>query len=369
MRIRSCIGLVAAIAFVVLLQAPTVAADDPVPGLPTPPAAPAAPAAPDVAVSPSVGDGGAGIDVGVGETALQIGAGPGGVSLGVRPRGSRTAPKAPADAGVPVGTPGDRPGRSLRPGSAGSAVLFGAADGKAGAGTAGTKGSRHASPGSRRTHVGTAPRVGRKQEQAAAGQRRYLPPFFEIIERIPTAFKIGLFALALLALTVWASWVRARRRIERNAFVDPVTGIANEAAFEGLLDRELERARRYKRPLALLLLDVSEARHGRLLHDQALRAVTTAIRERVREGDIIARTGPSRFAIISPEATQASAETLSRALELRLEEMRLHVLIGAVERQATDLAGDHLLARAEAAITFREVARERPRGRPLLRAA
>ena len=199
--------------------------------------------------------------------------------------------------------------------------------------------------------------------------RRSLPPVLVFVERIPTAVRIGLFALALMALAVWALWVRQRRRLERNAFVDPVTGIANEPAFEGLLERELERARRYKRPLALLVLDVSEAVHGRLLQDQRLRAVTTAIRERLREGDIIARTGPSRFGVISPEATAASADTLARALELRLEKMRLHVIVAAVERQPTDLSAGKMLARADATIAAREVARDRPRARPLLRVA
>jgi diguanylate cyclase (GGDEF)-like protein len=363
MRTKILTAAIAGTSLVALVQPAVVAAEGPVPDLPAPPPLP------NVTVTPSVGDGGAGIDVGVGETALQIGAGPGGLSLGTRPRGSTPTPRAPgADAGVPVRTPGDRPGRSLRRGS-GSAVLFGPATGKAGAARA--KGARGASPGSRgrRSHARTDPSALGADVAAANGSHRSVPPFLEFVERIPTAFKIALFALALIALSVWAAWVRARRRLERNAFVDPVTGIANEPAFDGLLERELDRARRYKRPLALLVLDVSEARHGRLLHDQALRAVTTAIRERAREGDIIARIGPSRFAIISPEATAAAADTLARALELRFEEMRLHMVVGAVERQPTDLSARHLLARAESAIASHEVARERPRGRALLRAA
>jgi diguanylate cyclase (GGDEF)-like protein len=361
MRTKLSTAAIAAITLFALLQPPSVAADGALPDLPTPPATP------DVTVTPSVGESGAGINVGVGETSLQIGAGPGGVSLGTRPRGSATTPRAPgADAGVPVSIPRDRRGRSrtTRSGTGGP-VLFGPAR----SGAAHSDGARPSSPVGRRTHVPTDPSAAGAGKPSAkkAGS---VPPFLELVDRIPTAFKIALVALALIALAVWGAWVRARRRLERNAFVDPVTGVANAAAFEGLLERELERATRYKRPLALLVLDVSEARNGRLLHDQALRAVTTAIRERVREGDIIiARIGPSRFAIISPEATAASAETLGRALQLRLEEMRLHGLVGAVERQPSDLSAEHLLTRAEAALAASEVARERPRGRAMLRAA
>jgi len=363
MSTRISTAAIAAISLVALLQPPAVAAEGPVPDLP------ATPSVPNVTVTPNVGDGGAGIGVGVGDTALQIGAGPGGVSLGTRPRGSTTPPRAPdADAGVPVSTPRDRRGRSRSRGSGSrSPVLF--APETHGAGAA--PGARRDSPNNRRTRVPThraAPSGA--NPPAATDTSSSVPPFFELVDRVPTPFKLALVALALIALAVWGAWVRTRRRLERNAFVDPVTGVANAAAFEGLLERELERATRYKRPLALLVLDVSEAKNGRLLHDNALRAVTAAIRERVREGDIIiARIGPSRFAIISPEATAASAETLGRALELRLEEMRLHGLVGVVERQPSDISAKHLLTRAEAALSAREVARERPRGRSMLRAA
>jgi diguanylate cyclase (GGDEF)-like protein len=364
MRTKVFTAMVAATALATLLQPVAATADGPVPGLPAPPNAS------DISVTPSAGEGGIGIDVGVGETVLQIGAGPGGVSLGVRPRGSAARPPG-ADAGVPVGIPRDRPGRSGIAGTGGRGGLLFASPtpgGAAGAGR-GDAGRREASHG--RRAGGAAHRTDSHRPKPASKRtgRRSLPPFIEFIDRIPTAVKVGLFALALMALAVWAAWVRERRRLERNAFVDPVTGIANEPAFDGLLERELERAKRYKRPLALLVLDVSEAVHGRLLQDQRLRAVTAAIRERAREGDIFARTGPSQFAVISPEATAASADTLARALELRLEEMRLHVIVAAVERQPTDLSAKQMRARAEATIAAREAARERRRSRPLMRVA
>ena len=108
-------------------------------------------------------------------------------------------------------------------------------------------------------------------------------------------------------------------------------------------------SKRYKRPLALILLQAEGGEHAGLLtlRDQTLRDVTAAIRKRIREGDTIARLDHSRFAVISPEATAASAETVARALELRLEGLRVHVATGTAERQATDLGGRDLVARAE----------------------
>jgi diguanylate cyclase (GGDEF)-like protein len=363
MRTKFFMAMVAATALATLPQPAAATAEGPVPDLPAPPTAP------DVSVTPVVGEGGLGIDVGVGDQVLQFGAGPGGVSLGVRPRGSARPPGP--DAGVPVRSPGDRPGRSGTAGAGGrGGLLFTPAitSGAAG-GQAAPHGRSHGRKGQATRSVKHHPAARQPASSQKGKGRRSLPPVIVFLERIPTVVRIGLFALALMALAVWAAWVRERRRRERNAFVDPVTGIANEPAFEGLLGRELERAKRYKRPLALLALDVSEAVHGRLLQDQRLRAVTGAIRERLREGDTIARIGASRFAVISPEATAASAETLARALERRLEELRLHVIVAAVERQPTDLSADRMLARAEAKIAAHEAARDRPRSRQLLRVA
>lgn len=326
---------------------------------------------PNVSVTPSVGSGGAGAEVGVGETTLHAGAGAGGVSAGTRPTTPTTSSPAAtsspsAGESLPVRTPGDRP--ATRTGGGSTGAVFSARSGGTEAGDGGRRnqetqaaGTSANRPAARDSAAATAvPAATRRSEQ---------PPFFELVDRIPTGVKLGLVALALVALAMWASWIRARRRLEKNAFVDPVTGVANAAALEGLLARELDRARRYKRPLALLVLELSESRHNRLSHDQVLRDATAAIRERLREGATIARLGPSRFAVICPEATATSAETLRRALELRLEEMRMHVAVGTAERQPTDLHAADLLARAEAAIEAPEAAPARPRGRAVLRAA
>ena len=360
----------AAVSLAVLLAIPAGAlAAGPLPDAPV--AMPALPDTPSVTVTPT-GDG-ATVEVGSGDTVLGVGAGKGGLSVGTRPRGSKpgAGSGSPVDS-VPVSTPGDRPGRRLRSTIGGpGAVVFGSPsthgravrlDGKR-SGTrspdgAGAAGRRHGpSPSA------AAPPAGRENSRLA--------PFMEFVDRVPPLVRAGIALLALIALAVWAAWVRVRRRLAQNAFVDPITGIANAAAFESLLERELERAKRYKRPLALVLLEVGAPEHTGLLtlRDQTLRDVTEAIRGRIREGDTIARLSLSRFAVISPEATVASAETLARALELRLEELRVHVAAGIAERQPTDLGPRDLVARAAAGLTQPAEPGEPVRLRPALRAA
>jgi diguanylate cyclase (GGDEF)-like protein len=328
---------------------------------------PATPVSPGVSVGAEPADGGAGVDVGVGDTTLHLGAGTGGLSVGTRPRISSPATGG-GEGKAPVSTPGDRPGREPLSGDGPRAVLFGPAAGTAAAATRG--GGREATGGEREGRRTAAPRKSIAPAAGDEGTGSAQAPFLEFVDRIPWPLKLGLVVLGLIALATWAAWVRARRRLERNAFVDPVTGIANGPAFAGLLERELDRARRYKRPLALLMLDVGIAR-GRLpgLQEQDLRDVTAAIRERLRKGDIVARLETRRFAVICPEATAASAQTLRRALELRFEDMRLHVATGVVERQPTDLGARDLIARAEADISPSATGASRPRGRAVLRAA
>ena len=118
-------------------------------------------------------------------------------------------------------------------------------------------------------------------------------------------------------------------------------------AFEQLLEREWQRAVRYRRPLGLLLLDVEQRGGGiRLLGERDARAAVDDISNEVRESDTVARLSQSRFAVICPEAPQGSIETLAHALELRLEERRLRCWAGFAERADDDGSPTDLVTRA-----------------------
>jgi GGDEF domain-containing protein len=154
-------------------------------------------------------------------------------------------------------------------------------------------------------------------------------------------------ALALIAIALWGLWVRGRRRLDQNAYVDPDTGVANMEAFEQMLEREWQRAMRYRRPLGLLLLDVEQSGAlGSLLGERDARAAVDDISKEVRESDTVARLAQSRFAVICPEAPQGSVETLAHALELRLEERRLRCWAGFAEGGDGDAHPTDLVTRA-----------------------
>jgi diguanylate cyclase (GGDEF)-like protein len=336
---------------------------------------PTLPGSPSVTVT-NVG-GGAGAEVGAGDTAVGVGAGTSGVGVTTHARGT-SQPKSSPDLGEPVSAPVIAPrrpagdGRLAQPGSGGAGgTVFGPGLGGKAAGTAA---ARSGKPG-RAVRNGPKTSPVRQDEQSVTPDvGRTTPwPFYELVDRIPAAVWAGFGALFAVALALWFGWVKDRRRLSRNAFVDPVTGTANAAAFTGMLDRELDRATRYKRPLGLLLLDVSEPdrEDGKLLRlrDTTRREASEAISAGIREADTIAALGSDRFAVICPEATAVSVQTLARALERRLEDLRIHVKVGVAERDGTDESAGDLLARAEADLAAQRPAAPRRRLERILHAA
>jgi two-component system cell cycle response regulator len=159
----------------------------------------------------------------------------------------------------------------------------------------------------------------------------------------------GLVALALIATAMWMLWIRGRRRLERNAWVDTETGAMNVVAFETLLAQEWTRSVRYQRPLGLLLLELDEAAPDGVRRPLSGRRATEAreaISERAREADIVAQVSSTRVAVICPESSHGSVETLAHALERSLEMQQVHARVGMGERLETDRGPADLVARA-----------------------
>jgi diguanylate cyclase (GGDEF)-like protein len=104
---------------------------------------------------------------------------------------------------------------------------------------------------------------------------------------------------------------------------DSLTKLMNRRALNRLLDAELERARRFNTPLAVLMIDVDHFkqyndRMGHLLGDDALRAVADVLKSSVRKVDAVARFGGEEFCVVLPRTDEAAgvevAEKLLRAV-------------------------------------------------------
>jgi diguanylate cyclase (GGDEF)-like protein len=115
-------------------------------------------------------------------------------------------------------------------------------------------------------------------------------------------------------------------RLQAEARLDAKTGLYNSRHFAHALERELSRAKRYERPLSLIMVDLDLLRNtnntfGHLAGDAVLRGVGDIFRAQVRTHDVPARFGGEEFAIIlpetSPEQALELAERIRRAVAVR----------------------------------------------------
>ncbi len=113
---------------------------------------------------------------------------------------------------------------------------------------------------------------------------------------------------------------RRFREARQLADLDALTGLHNRRFFHETLGREVARAHRYGRRLALVVFDLDDFkaindRIGHLAGDSVLAEVAERVRSVVRSADIACRVGGDEFGIILPESTLADAEQLSRRMQ------------------------------------------------------
>lgn len=107
------------------------------------------------------------------------------------------------------------------------------------------------------------------------------------------------------------------KRLQLSAVTDPLTGLYNRRLFSETFEKELNRARRYGHPLALVILDLHRFkevndRYGHPRGDQVLQCAATTLQKTLRTSDSAFRIGGDEFALILPQTDSAQAIALSR---------------------------------------------------------
>jgi diguanylate cyclase (GGDEF)-like protein len=169
-------------------------------------------------------------------------------------------------------------------------------------------------------------------------------------------------ALEGIARRAGPALVTARRFAEARqlAELDLLTGLYNRRSFHESLQREVARARRYERRLALIVLDLDDFKRindgfGHLAGDGVLAEVGRRILATVRTADIPCRFGGDEFAVILPESTRADADLLAGRLVAAVSAApfekagAVHASAGVAELERKDGSND-LFERADLAL-------------------
>jgi diguanylate cyclase (GGDEF)-like protein len=115
--------------------------------------------------------------------------------------------------------------------------------------------------------------------------------------------------------------------LEEQAITDGLTGLANHRHFYDRLHEEVARARRYRFPLSLLMLDIDDFKrfndaHGHQAGDEALRLVGAILKLGLRQKiDLAARYGGEEFTAILPNTALGGATVAGTRLANEIAEL------------------------------------------------
>jgi diguanylate cyclase (GGDEF)-like protein len=164
----------------------------------------------------------------------------------------------------------------------------------------------------------------------------------------------------------------ANEEVKRLAITDPLTGCYNRRFFDEIGRRELERHRRYGKPLSVMFVDLNRFKHlndrfGHDTGDHVLRTLGALLQRQVRQSDYVIRWGGDEFLLLltcTAEEGAVKAEELKAAFAQERDasslpaDIGLSVGVAAVEESAETLS--HAIRVADAEMYRDKLAERRP---------
>ena len=145
------------------------------------------------------------------------------------------------------------------------------------------------------------------------------------------------------------------------AYVDPLTGVNNRAAFDRRIEQEFELSRRHDNNLCLMMLDIDRFKQindncGHLVGDAVLKRFAACIQDCMRRSDIFFRYGGEEFCILLRNTQMRGAKLLAERMRQRIEteslqfediSLSITVSIGVAQQALSDSHYNRLLKRAD----------------------
>ena len=159
--------------------------------------------------------------------------------------------------------------------------------------------------------------------------------------------------------------LEAQKALRIQATHDFLTGIHNRAAIMGILNQEINRTRRCKNPVGVLMADIDTFKnindtHGHPAGDAVIKEVANRIQDSLREYDHVGRFGGEEFLIVVPEIQHADLHALANRIrkaiadtpmDLPLLEITVTLSIGgALLNRSSSCTINELIAQSDEAL-------------------
>ena len=152
--------------------------------------------------------------------------------------------------------------------------------------------------------------------------------------------------------------------LHHRAIVDGLTGLYSRRHFENQLREHSNLARRYNKPLSLIMIDIDNFklvnnRYGHPSGDAVLAEVATVLKANVRDCDSVFRYGGEEIAVILPETavkhSRAIAERIRKTVNEKVflagrHSIRMTISLGIAELDHASKSYDDLVSRADQAL-------------------
>mgnify|MGYP001035147981 CR=1 FL=1 len=177
-----------------------------------------------------------------------------------------------------------------------------------------------------------------------------------MISLIAIGFYVLLHAHEVYELRLGALMAQLRDKAQ----TDPLTRLANRGWFQENFARELKKAHRLERALALIMFDVDyfksvNDRFGHQAGDRVLVALAEHARLAMRDYDLVSRWGGEEFVAMLPDTDIETARMIAERLREQIASMELPEIgqvtcsFGVAQYRSGE-SGDSLINRADAAL-------------------
>jgi diguanylate cyclase (GGDEF)-like protein len=117
----------------------------------------------------------------------------------------------------------------------------------------------------------------------------------------------------------------AQQKLEALANIDDLTQLYNRRYFFERFNQEVERAKRYQRPLSCIIMDIDFFKHvndsyGHLAGDRVLIDIAQILKNNCRQSDLAGRYGGEELIILLPETDVAGAMIIADRIRQMIEE-------------------------------------------------